>query len=298
MNPGIHLLHKPVGPTSFSVVQSCIAAAQAGRPKRAPKLCHGGTLDPFAHGLLLILVGQATKLFEHLHAVPKTYVATVRWGVETDNGDPLGKAVFTGDSSTISAEQLDATLATFVGWQEQTPHATSAKRVGGERAYVRAHRGEDVVMPASRVYLHEARWMGHDLPRESTMQITARGGYYVRALARDLGRLMGCGAHLTTLYRTAIGPYVDPGPGRQTEVHGRELLPWAATRVLSDYEVGELRQDRPIVMGELLPPVWALPANFPEPEAPVRAFHRDRLVFLLRPREERLAPVATLLGGL
>ena len=103
MQAGIHLLHKPAGPTSFSLVQACLASTGDRRGQRRVRLCHGGTLDPFAEGLLLILVGSATRLFDHLHAVPKVYEATVRWGVETDNGDPLGRPVFEGDPSGVAS---------------------------------------------------------------------------------------------------------------------------------------------------------------------------------------------------
>src|SRR5258706_6367108 len=91
MTSGLHLLHKPVGPTSFSLVQSCIQTARSTQPAghRRVKLCHGGALDPFAHGLLLILAGPATRLFDHLPAIPKVHKATVRWAIETDNGDQL-----------------------------------------------------------------------------------------------------------------------------------------------------------------------------------------------------------------
>jgi len=295
MKSGIYLLHKPVGPTSFSVVQTCIASARAAQPGKRPRICHGGTLDPFASGLLLILAGSATRLFDHLHAIPKVYEATVRWGVETDNGDPFGCVVSEGDASGLSPGQLDDALRTFVGWKDQIPPPTSAKRVGGERAYVRAHRGETFEMPASRVYLHEARWVDHDLPgRESRLHLVVRGGYYVRALARDLGRLVGCGAHLTQLHRWAIGPWSDPGPGRSVELHGRELLPWAAMRVLTDQEVGALRQERGIPAGELLPPEWNVPPGFPDPDAPVRGLHLGRLAFLLRPAEGGLTVVGAL----
>src|SRR5689334_24333 len=141
MTPGIHLVYKPVGVTSFSLVRACMdALAKVGSSKRT-RICHGGTLDPFAHGLLLMLVGPGTRLFGHLHAIPKVYEATVRWGVETDNGDPLGRVISTSDASGLSAQRLEEALVTFVGWHEQTPHATSAKRIDGERAYVRAHRG-------------------------------------------------------------------------------------------------------------------------------------------------------------
>jgi len=298
MNPGLHLLHKPVGVTSFSVVQGCIEAVRAAQPNRRPRVCHGGTLDPFAHGLLIILVGSATKLFDHLHGVPKAYEATVRWGVETDNGDPLGKPTFTGDASTLTPQQLDEALEMFVGWHDQTPPATSAKRVGGERAYEKAHRGEEVVLPPSRVYLHEAQWLGHDLPRQSRLRIVARGGYYVRALARDLGRRLGCGAHLLTLHRSEIGPYRDPGPDLRTELHGRDLLPWSGIRLLTDQEVGDLRQGRHVPTGTLAPPDWPLPAGFPDPQAPLRGFHLGRLAFLLRQDGGRLRPEATFPGGL
>src|SRR5450432_2192834 len=178
MTPGIYLVHKPVGPTSFSLVQKFKSAQE-----KLPRVCHGGTLDPFACGLLLILVEPATILFGYLHAIPKTYDATVRWGVETDTGDPLGREIFTGDSSALSPVLLDDALKKFIGWHEQIPHATSAKRIDGERAYLKAHRGENVVMPSSKVYLHDAQWLSHDLPRESRLRIIVRGGYYVRALA-------------------------------------------------------------------------------------------------------------------
>src|SRR5438552_4126445 len=171
MSPGIHLVHKPVSVKSFSLVQSAIEVVRSAGCGGRPRVCHGGTLDPFAHGLLLLLVGPATRLFDHLHAVPKMYEATVRWGVETDNGDLYGRAVFEGDAGALSPRQLDDALGTFVGWRDQVPPASSNKRVAGERAYVKAHRGETVDLPPSRVYLHEARWLGHDLPRESRLRI-------------------------------------------------------------------------------------------------------------------------------
>jgi len=298
MTPGIHLLHKPVGPTSHSLVKACMLKMHADRAQPAPRICHGGTLDPFACGLLLILVSPATRLFDYLHAIPKAYQATVRWGVETDNGDPTGRVTLTGDPTTLSRPQLDDALATFIGWHDQIPPATSAKRIGGQRAYVRAHRGEDVVMPASRVYLHEATWLDHDLPLESRLRIIVRGGYYIRALARDLGRLVGCGAHLTTLHRTSIGPWTDPGADQQVELHGRELLPWAATKLLTDQDVGDLRQGRTIPAIGLLPPDWPVPAGFPDPQSPIRGFHRERFCFLLAREDGWLRMLSPLRGGL
>lgn len=298
MSPGIHLFHKPAGPTSFSLVKACLATAPPREGRRGRRICHGGTLDPFASGLLLMLVEPATRLFDYLHAIPKVYEATVRWGIETDNGDPLGRTLFAGEPSRLTPTQLDDALASFIGWREQTPPATSNKRIDGERAYLKAHRGEAVTLPTSNVYLHEARWLSHDLPRESRLRLIVRGGYYVRALARDLGRLLGCGAHLSTLHRTAIGPWTDPGPDQTAEIHGRDLLPWAMTRILTDQDIGDLRQGRSIPAAPLLPADWPLPPGFPDAQAPIRGFHRERFCFLLSPREEKLTLITPLSGGL
>src|SRR3954467_6227532 len=138
MEPGIHLVHKPAGPTSAEVLREALAQDPGGRARA----CHGGTLDPFASGLLLVLTGGATRLFELLHAAPKRYFAEVRWGVETHSGDALGEPVARGDTSSLSPQALDGALATFLGWTEQIPPSTSAKKIGGEPAYKKVHRGE------------------------------------------------------------------------------------------------------------------------------------------------------------
>jgi tRNA pseudouridine55 synthase len=292
--PGIHLVHKPVGPSSFAVLREFLGAAP---PSPAPpKACHGGALDPFSSGLLLVLIDPATKLFDYLHDAPKTYEATLRWGVETDNDDPTGKVIATGDASNLDAVRLEAALGRFVGWHDQVPPATSNKRIGGERAYLKAHRGEAVELPPSRVYLHEARWLSHDLPRESRLRVVVRGGYYVRALARDLGRLAGCGAHLSALHRSSIGPWHDPGPGEHGEIHGRGIVPWMKTRVLTDQEVGELRAGRDIAIDPLEPPAWPLPPGFTATDLPIRGFHLGRFAFLLREADGRLASITHFAG--
>jgi tRNA pseudouridine55 synthase len=298
MRPGLYLVHKPVGETSFTQVRAFMEEHQSEGPGKKLPVCHGGTLDPFAEGLLLMLAGQATRLFELLHAVPKRYVAEVAWGTETDNGDLLGRAVFQGDASGLTPERLEAALPGLLGWSEQVPPATSAKKIGGEPAYKKAHRGEVVELPPSRVYLHEARWLSHALPHRSRLELSCRGGFYVRSLARNLGRALGCGAHLTRLHRTAIGPWEDPGPGRRVWLHGRELLPWCPLRVLTDQELGELRKEQPIPMGTVQPPDWRLPRGFPDPQAPVRGMHQGRLVALLREEDRELRGELELRGGL
>lgn len=297
VEPGVFLVHKRVGESSFDVVRRFKHAAyEAGQKKWA--LGHGGTLDPFAEGLLLVLSGQATRLMELMHPLPKTYEAVVVWGRETDTCDHLGLTVLEGDASGLTPEHLDARLAEFLGWRDQVPPATCAKKIDGESAYKKAHRGEEVILPPSRVYLHEAAWVSHDLPRSSTLRITCRGGYYVRSLARDLGRVFGCGAHLQGLLRTAIGPWSDPGADRETLLQGSALIPWCATRSLTDEEADHLAHGRAIPLGECAAPTLSLPKGFPDPGAPIRGLHGGRLVALLLEEEGHLRTTANLRGGI
>ena len=295
MIPGLYLVHKPTGRSSFDLVRDFKGEAAADGDRKLA-LGHGGTLDPFAHGLLLVLAGQATRLMELFHPLPKTYLATVAWGVETDTGDLQGLVVAEGPAP--AAADLAPALEPFLGWTGQVPPATCAKKIAGESAYKKAHRGEAVDLPPSRVYLHEAAWVAHDLPRASTLRLTCRGGYYVRSLARDLGRALGCPAHLAALERTAIGPWSDPGPGRRELVQGQDLVPWCPARELDDAEYDHLGHGRPIPLGAVRPPAQPLPPGFPDPGAPVRALHQGRLVALLREREGALWTVANLRGGL
>lgn len=299
MEPGIYLTHKPVGETSFSVVRAFMGEAAAS-PGRRRRVCHGGTLDPFAEGLLVVLVGQATRLMDLHHPIPKLYEAEVAWGVETDTCDPGGRAVFGGCASSLDPALLSRTLLEFVGWREQVPPDTCAKKIGGEPAYRKAHRGEPVRLAPCRVYVHDARWLSHDLPRSSRLRLLCKGGYYVRSLARDMGRALGCGAHLARLSRDAVGPYSDPGTSRRTWVHSVDLLPWCPSRSLSDAEMGAIRRGGPVPYCHVRPPSWDLPEGFPDPGAPVRAFHRDRLAALLCTGAGGggLAPLMLFPGGL
>jgi len=294
---GIHLVHKTVGQSSFDVIRGFKRRAfEAGQKKLA--LGHGGTLDPFADGLLLVLAGQATRLMELMHPLPKTYLAEVAWGVETDTCDLQGLPLSEGDASRLAPAILETALTPFLGWTEQVPPATSAKKIDGEAAYKKAHRGEVVLMKPSRVFLLSARWIVHDLPRRSTLELTCRGGFYVRSLARDLGRALGSGAHLAALRRTVIGPWADPGLDQERLLTGADLLPWCPSLPLSDEEADHLGHGRAIALGDFQPATWALPEGFPDPGAPLRAMHEGRLVALLKPAEAGLRTFANLRGGL
>ena len=295
--PGIYLTHKPIGLSSFDVVRSFKrVAVETGQKKWT--IGHGGTLDPFAKGLLLILSGQATRLMELIHPLPKVYEADIEWGAETDTGDHLGRFVSECDACSVTEESLNTVINRFLGWSEQIPPATSAKKIGGEAAYKKAHRGETVTLPPSRVYLHDAAWMSHDLPRRSRLRITCRGGYYVRSLARDMGRALGCGAHLSGLLRTAIGPWRDPGENNQLLVTGSDVLPWCRKRLLNKAEADHLAHGRPIEIGEITNGSYSLPDKFPDPCPPVAAIFESKLAALLKEREMALCTIANLRGGI
>ncbi len=301
MRPGLYLAHKRPGETSFSQVAALLEEARlAGIRKDKLPVCHGGALDPFAEGLLLLLAGPATRLMELIHAAPKTYQAQISWGAETDNGDLLGRVVREGDASLLTEAALEAALQPLLGWTEQVPPAHSNKRVGGERAYLRAHRGEAVELPASRVYLHQARFLEHDLPRWSRLSLVCRGGYYVRSLARDLGRALGCGAHLGELRRTAIGPWLDPGTsGLRGLISGEALLPWCPSRRLSEREAHAAIGRRAIERGSIEPPDWLAPAGFPlEPRPLVRGLREGKLIAMLREEGAGLLTQVTLGAGI
>ncbi|MCU0701198.1 MAG: tRNA pseudouridine(55) synthase TruB [Myxococcaceae bacterium] len=298
VSPGVVLVHKPVGVTSFSLVQE-LARELDAVPGKAHKLSHGGALDPFAEGVVLLLVGAATKLFEGFHEAPKTYEATVRWGVETDTGDPVGRVSAQGDARALTAGALDVALKGFEGWRAQVPPPTSNKWVDGERAYRRAHRGEAVELPPAQVYLHAARWLEHELPLRSRLRLEVRGGFYVRSLVRDLGRAVGARAHLETLKRVAIGPWETPASGERVVVSGPEVLPWYGRVALDDETWGRVKARASVtVRARVQPPVWRFPPGFPEPTPRVLGLHQGRVVALLEPRAEGLVPSQVLLPPL
>ena len=281
--PGIHCVHKAIGQTSFDLVKAFMEEVRlAGIRRDKLPVCHGGALDPFAEGLVLLLAGEATRLMDLLHPIPKTYLAEIAWGAETDNGDPLGRVVERGDPSGLTPQALDAALEPFIGWHDQVPPPTSNKRVGGERAYRKAHRGESFDLPPSRVYLHEARWLEHRLPSSSTLFLVTGGGYYVRSLARDLGRATGARAHLSALRRTAIGPWLDPAPGERTWLRGAELFPWCASVQVDSTDLKSLRAARSIPMRPIDPPQWPLACGFTSGPLRIRALQDGALVAIVR----------------
>jgi tRNA pseudouridine55 synthase len=168
---------------------------------------HTGTLDPFATGLLVVLVGRATRLARFLSGQPKTYVATVRLGAATTTDDLTGDPVVRSGSPVEppSRRTVAATLSGFLGPQKQRPPAFSAKRVQGERSHVRARRGESVELAEVDIHVYAVELEEYHYP-ELRFRTTVSAGTYVRAMGRDLGLRLGTRGHLTALRRESIGP--------------------------------------------------------------------------------------------
>jgi tRNA pseudouridine55 synthase len=198
----------------------------------------------------------------------------------------------------LNPERLETALAAFLGWMAQVPPARSNKRIGGERAWKRALRGEAVQLPPVRVYLHRARWLEHQLPVRSTLEVCCRGGFYVRSLVVDLARTLGSAAHLQALHRASIGPWDDPGVDREAVITGPAAAPWFPSRELSDDDWGRLRAGHAISAGAAVPAPWSLPDGFPPTTLLVRGLHRGRLVALLEACAEGWRSRVALPGGL
>ena len=201
MTSGILNVNKPAGPSSFGVVRTV---------RRLPgvvKAGHGGTLDPAADGVLPILVNAATRLADFVHEWPKTYLATVTFGVTSETGDREGSLTPSGDPSVVSRERIETLLPSFTGRIAQVPPIYSAIKQGGEALYRKARRGEASVPEARPVDIHSLRLIEYDpIHAVARLKVSAGRGMYVRSLAHDLGTALGCGGYLSALTRTAVGP--------------------------------------------------------------------------------------------
>jgi tRNA pseudouridine55 synthase len=166
---------------------------------------HLGTLDPFAKGLLVLVVGRATRLAPFAAEWPKSYEGVIRLGVTTDTDDATGAVVATAPWTGVTPAQLAGVIGSFRGGYEQRPPAYSAVKIAGERAYRRARRGEAVAPEPRPVEIRELELVEAAVP-DLQFRATVSAGTYLRSLARDIGAALGCGAHLTALRRTAVGP--------------------------------------------------------------------------------------------
>jgi tRNA pseudouridine55 synthase len=215
------LYPKPAGVTSHDVV-AMVRRELRDRHGERPKVGHAGTLDPFATGLLLVLVGPATRAQRFFMALPKTYRTVARLGWVSTTGDPEGELVQTGN--------IPESLEIPVGEQMQRPHAFSAVKVDGERLYKKARRGELAEAPPRKIHVYSSEVLGHEGERAELL-LECSSGTYVRQLVADLGD-----AYCEELERTAIGPFrlEDADPERIVPLV--EALSFLPSRELDEVE--------------------------------------------------------------
>lgn len=196
---GLVVLDKPAGPSSHDVVN------RLRRLYGTRRVGHAGTLDPPATGILLVGLERATRILQFVQALPKAYRAQVAFGTTTSTQDATGE-VLEERPCAFGREDLEAAAAALVGLIQQVPPMVSAVRVGGERLYEAARRGEEVDRPARPVNVHALDVIAFDQDAWlATIEVRCSSGTYVRTLGADMGEALGCGAHVRTLRRTAIG---------------------------------------------------------------------------------------------
>jgi tRNA pseudouridine55 synthase len=284
---GLFNVNKPTGITSRDVVDRL---ERLVRPARAG---HAGTLDPLATGVLVICVGQATRLIQYIQRLPKCYRASFLLGQTSDTDDVEGQLSTVAQVVQPSREMLDDVLARFIGSIEQRPPAHSAIKVAGRRAYALARRGVALELQPRTVQIHKISVRGYAYPKLE-LDVECGSGTYIRALGRDIGAALGTGAVMSSLERTAVGIFrledaVDVCD-LQAESFAHHLQPAIAAvadlpRVrLTEAQLLEIRHGRPI------PKTWLAPCGRPSDDgAEVAAVDMTgRLVAILfekRPRE-------------
>jgi tRNA pseudouridine55 synthase len=241
---GLIVVDKPAGKTSHDVV------AAVRRSRGRVKTGHAGTLDPFATGVLLVLVGRATRAQRFLMALPKRYVAVARFGAVSSTGDPEGEIVQTGVLP-------DGPLHLPTGRVRQRPPAYSAIKVAGERAYKRARRGEEVEIPEREVLVTRFEQLWRDGDR-AAFAIDCSSGTYVRSLIADLGD-----AYCTELRRTAVGPFTAEEADPQRVVGLEEALARVLPRVALEGEAARRAVHGRAVEGDGDGPVLLVDADGP-----------------------------------
>ncbi|GAB2624071.1 tRNA pseudouridine synthase B [Paractinoplanes abujensis] len=199
---GLIVVDKPAGMTSHDVV------ARIRRLAKTRRVGHGGTLDPMATGVLIIGVNRATRLLTYVIGSSKSYAATIRLGQSTITDDAEGEITATAPVDGVTDAAIRDGLAGQRGEIDQVPSAVSAIKINGQRAYKRVREGEEVTIPARRVTISRLDVL--EIRRDAgfvdvDIEVTCSSGTYIRAIARDLGTLLGVGGHLTALRRTAVG---------------------------------------------------------------------------------------------
>lgn len=218
---GLLIIDKPKGWTSHDVV------AKIKGKLRAKKAGHLGTLDPLATGLLLIALDRATKFASFLDAGYKEYYAAMKLGEETDTYDSEGSLVKAGDAGPVREDDIKRVLDSFRGTIMQVPPMYSAIKKDGTPLYKLARRGVTIEREARQVEIREIEAIRVEPPNVE-FRVVASKGTYVRSICHDAGRMLGCGAHMTTLRRTKSGPFSVEGalnPGSEKEELEKRVIP-------------------------------------------------------------------------
>ena len=212
---GVLLVDKPPGVTSHDVV------AIARRATGTRRIGHTGTLDPFATGLLVLLVGRGTRLIPYVQGEPKVYDATIRFGAETTTDDLTGEV--TREAPLPASDDVDRAITSLTGRISQQPPDYSAKQVAGRRAYAAARAGKPLALEPTQVMVHE--WQVRRRAKaEIDVTIVCGSGTYIRALARDLGRAVGSASHLSALRRTRSGAFSVANAVSIDELKGHPVM--------------------------------------------------------------------------
>jgi tRNA pseudouridine55 synthase len=239
---GVLVVDKPVGLTSHEVVQIIRRGTNIRRAG------HTGTLDPRASGVLVILIGPAVRLSEYVSASDKRYQAVIQLGTSTDTYDADGQ-ILSHNLVNISEDEFEEALQTFVGEIEQIPPPYSAVKVKGRKAYEIARKGEEVDLAPRKITVYSLELLEW-APPEVVIDVYCSSGTYIRSLANDLGKMLGCGAHLVGLRRTKSGRFTlrDAAPLRKlresfdTGTWNQYLIP--AAEALSDWPAIELNSEQ------------------------------------------------------
>jgi tRNA pseudouridine55 synthase len=233
---GLILVNKPSGMRTTELlnkVKSILHLKRAG---------HGGTLDPFAEGLILILFGRATKLMEYL-GDEKEYVGTIRLGLVTDTDDPDGEIIKESKVPDLSKEEVEKVFSQFKGSFNQVVPLYSAVKKNGERLYNKARKGEKIEsLPYREVLVKELDLLNFSLPFLK-FRCLAKSGTYMRSLARDVGEVLGCGAHLSKLTRLRVGPYKIDNSWKLSDIESGNFDIIEFRKALPHLETVTLRED-------------------------------------------------------
>ena len=267
---GVLVLDKPPGMTSHDVVD------RVRRSLGTRKVGHAGTLDPDATGVLVIGVGTATRLLDYAKDAPKRYTAVARFGTTTTTQDASGEVVETRPVD-VTEDDVSEALERFRGTIEQIPPMVSAVKVGGERLYRKARRGEEVERPARTVTIYSLDLVDF-AGDEAMLDVLCSAGTYIRTLIHDLGDALGCGAHMASLRRTEAAGFTEEEALALDDVGVDALRPLSdAVRTMHQAFIDDVAADL-VKDGRRLP----LDGDFEVLDGPVALIHEDDVLAVYR----------------